>query len=75
MKLLSRAALAFFSGLMASISPAAAQVQMIIPWPAGGGTHVIGCLIQPVFTEAAGMQMIIRNVGSATGGIEGPAQP
>ena len=68
MKFLSRAALAL-SGLMASIAPAAAQVQMIIPWPAGGGTDIIGRLIQPVFTEAVGTQVVIRNVGGATGTI------
>ena len=44
MKLLSRAALAL-SGLMASTTPASAPVQMIIPWPAGDGTDVIGRLI------------------------------
>ena len=74
MKLLSRAALAL-SGLMAGTAPAAAQVQMIIPWPTGGGTDTIGRLIQPVFTEAMGTQVVIRNVGGATGGIGGPVHP
>ena len=68
MKFLSRVALAL-SGLMASVAPASAQVQMIIPWPAGGGTDIIGRLIQPVFTEAMGTQVVIRNVGGATGTI------
>jgi tripartite-type tricarboxylate transporter receptor subunit TctC len=48
---------------------AAAQVQMIIPWPAGGGTDVIGRLIQPALSEQLGGQVIIRNVGGATGTI------
>ncbi|RAI59049.1 Bug family tripartite tricarboxylate transporter substrate binding protein [Roseicella frigidaeris] len=48
---------------------AAAQIQMLIPWPAGGGTDIIGRLIQPVFAETLSAQLIIRNVGGATGTI------
>jgi tripartite-type tricarboxylate transporter receptor subunit TctC len=53
------------------LAPAAAraQVQLIIPWPAGGGTDIIGRLIQPVFAEEMGAQLVIRNVGGATGTI------
>ena len=68
MKFLSRAALALAT-LWAGSAPASAQVQMIIPWPAGGGTDIIGRLIQPVFTEAMSTQVVIRNVGGATGTI------
>ncbi len=50
-------------------SPAWAQVQMIIPWPAGGGTDIIGRLIQPVLAEELGGGLVIRNVGGATGTI------
>ncbi|MDO9707262.1 Bug family tripartite tricarboxylate transporter substrate binding protein [Paracraurococcus lichenis] len=46
-----------------------AQTQLIIPWPAGGGTDIIGRLIQPVFAEELGSQLVIRNVGGATGTI------
>jgi tripartite-type tricarboxylate transporter receptor subunit TctC len=54
----------------AAASPAAwAQVQLIIPWPAGGGTDIIGRLIQPVFAEELGAALVIRNVGGATGTI------
>jgi tripartite-type tricarboxylate transporter receptor subunit TctC len=53
----------------ATTAPAAAQVQLIIPWPAGGGTDIIGRLIQPVFAEQLGSPVIIRNVGGATGTI------
>jgi tripartite-type tricarboxylate transporter receptor subunit TctC len=57
-------------GLAAAVAaPARAQVQLIIPWPAGGGTDIIGRLIQPVFAEELGGQLIIRNVGGATGTI------
>lgn len=48
---------------------AKAQVQLIIPWPAGGGTDIIGRLTQPVLSEALGTQVVIRNVGGATGTI------
>lgn len=58
--------------LLMLLAPAAAraQVQMIIPWPAGGGTDVIGRLIQPTLGEELGAgQLVIRNVGGATGTI------
>ena len=68
MKLMLRAALAL-AALWAGSAPASAQVQMIIPWPAGGGTDIIGRLIQPAFTEALETQVVIRNMGGATGTI------
>jgi len=55
--------------LFALASPARAQIQVIIPWPAGGGTDIIGRLIQPVFAEELGAQLVIRNIGGATGTI------
>jgi tripartite-type tricarboxylate transporter receptor subunit TctC len=42
---------------------------MLIPWPPGGGTDIIGRLIQPVFSEVLASQLVIRNVGGATGTI------
>ena len=54
---------------LAVVGPAAAQVQMVIPWPPGGGTDIIGRLIQPVLSESLGAQVVIRNVGGATGTI------
>jgi tripartite-type tricarboxylate transporter receptor subunit TctC len=58
------------AGLLLLLSgQAIAQVQLIIPWPAGGGTDIIGRLIQPVLAEELGLQLIIRNVGGATGTI------
>ncbi len=68
MKLGARAMLAL-AALRAGSVPAFVQVQMIIPWPAGGGTDIIGHLNQPAFTEATGTQVVIRNVGGATGTI------
>ena len=61
------AGLLLLAGQMAG--QARAQVQMIIPWPAGGGTDIIGRLIQPVLAEELGLQIVIRNVGGATGTI------
>src|SRR3712207_6057622 len=55
--------------LLALAGTARAQVQLVIPWPAGGGTDIIGRLIQPVFAEEMGGQLVIRNVGGATGTI------
>ncbi|MBY0333912.1 MAG: tripartite tricarboxylate transporter substrate binding protein [Acetobacteraceae bacterium] len=64
-----RAAVAALATLGLAAAPAQAQVQMIIPWPAGGGTDVIGRLIQPALSEQLGTQVVIRNVGGATGTI------
>jgi tripartite-type tricarboxylate transporter receptor subunit TctC len=66
MKFGARAVLAL-AALRAGCAPASAQMQMIIPWPVGGGTDIIGRLNQPAFTEAMGTQVVMRNVGSATG--------
>ncbi|MEN0074109.1 MAG: tripartite tricarboxylate transporter substrate binding protein [Paracraurococcus sp.] len=60
---------ALAAGLWLSAGQAAAQVQVVIPWPAGGGTDIIGRLVQPVFAETLGAQLVIRNVGGATGTI------
>jgi tripartite-type tricarboxylate transporter receptor subunit TctC len=62
------AALAGFL-LLGAAQRALAQVQIIIPWPAGGGTDIIGRLIQPVMSEMLGTQVVIRNVGGAVGTI------
>lgn len=63
------AALAALCLTAAAPERAAAQVQMIIPWPAGGGTDIIGRLIQNVLAEELGAPLVIRNVGGATGTI------
>ncbi|MCB4824948.1 Bug family tripartite tricarboxylate transporter substrate binding protein [Roseicella aerolata] len=55
--------------LLALAGQARAQIQMIIPWPAGGGSDIIGRLIQPVFAEELNAPLVIRNVGGATGTI------
>lgn len=70
MKGLARLAATLAAGLLFAVAiPAGAQVQMIVPWPAGGGTDIIARLIQPVFAEELGAQIVIRNVGGATGTI------
>jgi tripartite-type tricarboxylate transporter receptor subunit TctC len=58
---------AFFA--MTPMRYALAQVQIVIPFPAGGGADIIGRLIQPVFADALGQQVVIRNVGGAVGTI------
>lgn len=70
MRGLARLAATLVAGLLFGMAiPAGAQVQMIVPWPAGGGTDIIARLIQPVFAEELGGQIVIRNVGGATGTI------
>ncbi|MBR0668668.1 tripartite tricarboxylate transporter substrate binding protein [Roseomonas hellenica] len=70
MRGLARLAATLAAGLLFAMAiPAKAQVQMIVPWPAGGGTDIIARLIQPVFAEELGAQIVIRNVGGATGTI------
>lgn len=68
MRRLARLAIVVLGAWLAA-QPARAQVQLIIPWPAGGGTDIIGRLIQPVLSEQLGGQLVIRNVGGATGTI------
>ena len=48
---------------------ALAQTQIIIPWPAGGGTDIIGRLLQNTLTAEIGQQVVLRNVGGAAGTI------
>jgi len=66
MRLLPGAALA---ALLALAAPARAQMQMIIPFPAGGATDILGRLIQPELSAALGTQIVVRNVGGASGTI------
>jgi len=66
MKLGARAMLAL-AALRAGCAPALVQAQMIIPRPVGGGTDIVGRLIEPALTEAMGTQVVMRNVGGATG--------
>lgn len=68
-RLLLRLALVAAVLVMPGARGALAQVQIVIPWPAGGGTDIIGRLIQPVMGEVLGQQVIIRNVGGAVGTI------
>lgn len=47
----------------------AAQVTMVIAWPAGGATDISGRIMQPVLAEALGEPVIIKNVTGAAGTI------
>ncbi|HMG79988.1 MAG TPA: tripartite tricarboxylate transporter substrate-binding protein, partial [Xanthobacteraceae bacterium] len=55
------------------IAPAAAQdwptrpVTMVVPFPPGGGTDVLGRIIGRRLSEILGQQVIIENVGGAGG--------
>jgi tripartite-type tricarboxylate transporter receptor subunit TctC len=40
---------------------------VVIPFPAGGGSDIIGRMLQPVLAEELGTSVLIRNVGGAAG--------
>jgi tripartite-type tricarboxylate transporter receptor subunit TctC len=61
--------------LLAAPLPAAAQaypakpVRMIVPFPAGGATDIVGRLVAQKLTDAMGQQVIVDNRGGAGGTI------
>jgi tripartite-type tricarboxylate transporter receptor subunit TctC len=56
------------AGLVSSVVGGAwAQVQVVIPFPAGGGSDIIGRMLQPTFAEELGASVLIRNVSGAAG--------
>jgi tripartite-type tricarboxylate transporter receptor subunit TctC len=61
----------FAAALAATLlaAPAAAQVTMVIAWPAGGATDISGRIMQPALAEALGEPVIIKNVTGAAGTI------
>ncbi|TMJ27911.1 MAG: tripartite tricarboxylate transporter substrate binding protein [Alphaproteobacteria bacterium] len=42
------------------------QIQMIVPYPPGGGTDGLGRLTSDVLAEKLGQQILIRNIGGAS---------
>lgn len=56
-------------GAMLVAGPVKAQIQMVIPFPAGGATDILGRALQPELGAALGAQVVIRNVGGASGTI------
>ena len=65
-RMLLAAALA--AGLVSAFAgSAAAQVQVVIPFPAGGGSDIIGRMMQPALAEELGASVLIRNAGGAAG--------
>ena len=68
MRRMSLAAAALAAGLVSAVfGRAAAQVQVVIPFPAGGGSDIIGRMMQPVLAEELGTSVLIRNLGGAAG--------
>jgi len=59
--------------LVAAAVPAAAQdyptrpVTMVVPFPPGGGTDVLGRIVAKRLSETLGQQVIVENVGGAGG--------
>ena len=59
---------ALAAGLVsAAVGRAGAQVQLVIPFPAGGGSDIIGRMMQPALAEELGAPVLIRNAGGAAG--------
>jgi len=59
----------FGSGVHAETAFPQKPVTIVIAWAAGGGTDVIGRVIQPVFAKKLGADVVIRNVPGASGTI------
>ena len=78
-KATSALAIACLLAAGASVMPAAAQdwptrpVTMVVPFPPGGGTDVLGRIVGRRLSETLGQQVIIENVGGA-GGMIGSAR-
>ena len=72
-------ALFVFALFGAAVSPAAAQVwperpvTMVIPFPPGGGTDLLGRIVAKGLTDVLGQQVVVENVGGA-GGMLGSAR-
>jgi tripartite-type tricarboxylate transporter receptor subunit TctC len=71
--MISRRAFTVAVASLFTIGPAAAQdwptrpVTMVVPFPPGGGTDVLGRIIGHRLSEILGQQVIIDNVGGAGG--------
>src|SRR6202012_5566269 len=67
------AVVAISLAVAAAISPVAAQdypsrpVTMVVPFPPGGGTDVVGRIVGKRLSETLGQQVVIENVGGAGG--------
>ena len=72
-------ALFAFALFGAAVSPAAAQtwperpVTMVVPFPPGGGTDLLGRIVAKGLTDVLGQQVVVENVGGA-GGMLGSAR-
>src|SRR3954451_16251480 len=72
-------ALFAFALFGAAVSPADAQVwperpvTMVVPFPPGGGTDLLGRIVGKGLTDVLGQQVVVENVGGA-GGMLGSAR-
>ena len=45
------------------------QIKAIVPFPAGGGTDLMGRLVAKALSERLGQQVYVENIGGANGSI------
>jgi len=67
--LLTAAVAAIVAPLAAAQTYPAKTVRMIVAYPPGGGTDIVGRLIAQKFTESMGQNFVVDNRGGATGNI------
>src|SRR5690606_13837223 len=78
-KLLCRAALLLLAWQATGIAQAQQQpyphkpIRMVIPSPAGGGTDILGRVVQQGMVERLGQPVVVDNRGGASGQIAGSA--
>lgn len=66
-RMLLASAFAVGASLSVSRQAAAQQVQVVVPFPAGGGSDIIARIVQPALAEELGASVLVRNVAGAAG--------
>lgn len=64
-RMLLATALAVGASLSVSRQAAAQQAQVVVPFPAGGGSDIIAQIVQPALAEELGASVLVRNVAGA----------
>ena len=67
-KACSLAALAFSAAVHSQVYPAK-PLRMIVAYPPGGGTDIVGRMVAQKLSEALGQNVVVENRGGASGNI------